>query len=106
MTIFNVTQAQRAGWQRRAVTELARILDTHRDLPLLAWTVGPAGSVLLGQIAAPIGRAGFDDWCRALALADRREQVHGAVTHLSARTRGDGVRVLLNATLTDDGGRT
>ena len=60
MTILNFTRAERAAWQRRAVTELATILDRHRELPLLAWTVGPAGSVLLGQIATPTGRDGFD----------------------------------------------
>ncbi len=106
MTILNFTRAERAAWQRRAVTELARILDRHRELPLLAWTVGPAGSVLLGQIATPTGRDGFDAWCHALALVDRREQVQEAVTYLSAKSLQDSVRVVLNATLIDDGGRT
>lgn len=105
MTVLNFTRAERAAWQRRAVAELARTLDGHRDLPLLAWTVGPAGSALLGQVATPAGRAGFDAWCHALDLADRCEHVHGAAAYLSAKSHRDGVQIVLNATLIDDGGR-
>ncbi len=46
-----ISHGERALWQRRAAAELAAILDAHRDLPVIAWTVGPAGSVLIGQVS-------------------------------------------------------
>jgi hypothetical protein len=46
-----ITQADRAGWQRRAAAELARILESHPDLPCITWTVGPAGSVVVGRVS-------------------------------------------------------
>jgi hypothetical protein len=44
-------QADRASWQRQAAAELARILEGHPELPCIAWTVGPASSVLIGQVS-------------------------------------------------------
>ena len=66
-------QADQGRWQRRAAAELAAILDGHGDLPCIAWTVGPAGSVLAGQVnglaqAARV-RETFGAWRAALALA-------------------------------------
>ena len=79
MTLFEITDAERSGWQRRAARELAAILDAHRDLPVIAWIVGPAGSVLTGQIngLAPAVqvRGTFDAWRAALRLGERRETV-------------------------------
>jgi hypothetical protein len=46
-----IAQADRASWQRQAVAELARILEGHPELPCIAWTVGPASSVLIGQVS-------------------------------------------------------
>ena len=43
--IWEITQADRAGWQRRAARELAAILDGCGGLPPIAWTVGPSGGV-------------------------------------------------------------
>ena len=61
-SMFEITQADQARWQRRAAAELAAILDGHRDLPCIAWTVGPAGSVLAGQVERPgPGGAGAGD---------------------------------------------
>ena len=46
-----ISQADRASWQRQAAAELARILESHPELPCIAWTVGPAGSVLIGRVS-------------------------------------------------------
>ncbi len=43
------TPAQRTG-ERRAAAELVAILTAHPDLPVIAWTVGPAGATLTGQV--------------------------------------------------------
>ncbi len=71
-----VTQADRWGWQRKAVRALAEILDAHPDLPQIAWHVGPTGS-LAGQVngLAPAEevRATFTAWRRALRLENVRE---------------------------------
>jgi hypothetical protein len=40
-----VTQADRWGWQRKAVRGLADILDAHPDLPQIVWTIGPTGAL-------------------------------------------------------------
>ena len=64
-----IGQAERAAWQR-AAAELAAILDAHDDLPLITWTVGPAGSVLARRVSglfpqrgpgrcSPPGRSGW-----------------------------------------------
>jgi hypothetical protein len=72
----NVSQADRWGWQRKAVRALADILDAHPDLPPIAWTIGPTGS-LAGQVngLAPAEevRATFTAWQRALCLENVRE---------------------------------
>lgn len=107
MTVFEVAQAQRASWQRRAAAELAQILEAHRDLPLITWTVGAAGAVLVGQVSSPIGtraRASFDAWRIALTLAEHHEYSGDAVTYLSAKDYRNGVRVVLLADLLDDAG--
>jgi hypothetical protein len=55
-----IAQADHASWQRQAAAELARILEGHPELPCIAWTVGPASSVLIGQVSglAPARRSG------------------------------------------------
>ena len=59
MSLFEITQQERAWWQRQAAAGLASILDPHPDLPAIAWTVGPAGSVLIGHVnGLSPGRAG------------------------------------------------
>lgn len=103
--MFDVTHAQRAAWLRRAAAELARILDEHRGLPLITWTVGAAGSVLVGQVGTlrpPEARAGLDAWRVALALAEHHEHAADAVTYLSAKGDRNSVRVVLLADLLDD----
>jgi hypothetical protein len=84
------------------------ILDTHRDLPVIAWTVVPAGSTLSGHVngLAPAGqvRAVFGGWRAALGLDDAvGEHVTGAGTvHLHAMADRHRVRVRLTATIFDD----
>ncbi len=53
-----ITREERALWQRRAATELGRILAAHPDLPCISWTVRQAGSVVAGQVSglAPASR--------------------------------------------------
>ncbi len=73
-SMFQAAQADRARWQRQAAAELAAILDGHGDLPCIAWTVGPAGAVLAGQVngLAPAARVRetFSAWRAALALEE------------------------------------
>jgi hypothetical protein len=107
VTVFDVAHAERAAWQRRAAAELARILEAHRDLPLMTWTVGAAGSVLVGQVGTLTRtgvRASFDAWRVALALAEYHEHAGDAVTYLSAKDHRNSVRVVLLADLLDDAG--
>jgi hypothetical protein len=93
---WEITQADRAGWQRQAARELAAILDRHDALPLIAWTVGSSGGGLSGQVTGlvPAGgvRAVFTAWQQALSRA---------------RAWRGGVRVTVTATVPaseEDGG--
>lgn len=78
LVTWEITQADRAGWQRQAVRELASIIEDCAGLPLIAWTVGPAGPVLAGRVngllAAGQARAVFAAWRAALALEESRER--------------------------------
>ena len=101
-----VTPADQARWQRRAAAELAAILAAHPDLPPIAWTVGPAGAVLAGQVngLAPGRRVreAFSGWQAALALEEPREhQLSGGATWLCAAARRDQVTIRLTATVFD-----
>jgi hypothetical protein len=102
-----IGQAERAAWQRRAAAELAAILEAHDDLPLITWTVGPAGSVLVGRVSglfpAAQAREVFAAWQKGLALGDAREdQMSGGTTALHAAVRDREVTVRLTATVHDD----
>ena len=98
-----ITQADRSRWQREAVRELAAVLDAHDDLPVIAWTVGPAGGGLSGRIGglahADRVRAAFTAWQQALALDDVVETASagGAAAYLRARAWRGGVRVTVTA---------
>jgi hypothetical protein len=101
-----VTQGERSRWQRRAAAELTRTLDVHPGLPVIAWTVGPAGSVLAGRVngLAPAEqvRATFEMWRSALALEDYREHAtDGGTAFLHAAARRDAVTVRLTASVFD-----
>lgn len=107
MTPFEITHGQRAGWQRRAAGELAAILDAHRDLPIITWTLASAGSSVVGQVSGPAPadqlRGVFDAWRVALMLSTHREVTVGDGTvFLRATTDRNRVRVTLSATLMPD----
>jgi hypothetical protein len=109
VTGFEIIHAERAGWQRRAARELAAILDTHRDLPIITWTVGPADATLTGQIngLAPAEqvRARFDAWRTALMLGEHTKTPPGrGVTYLRVVTQRNRVNVGLTATVFDHQG--
>jgi hypothetical protein len=100
---WEITQADRARWQREAAREPATMLDAHDDLPVIAWTIGPAGGGLSGRISglAPAAsvRAAFTAWQQALALDDVAETASagGAASWLRARAWRGGVRVTVTA---------
>jgi len=103
-----ITQAERACWQRRAAAELARILGCHPELPCLAWTVGPASSVVVGRVSglAPAWqvRQVFCAWQQALRLEELSEQHGGGGTaRLRAADRRGEVTIRLTATVLGDG---
>jgi len=98
-----IAQADRASWQRQAAAELARILEGHPELPCIAWTAGPASSVLIGQVSglapAPQVRQAFAARRQALGLGECRDQPGGGTYRLHAADRSGGVTVRLTATV-------
>lgn len=105
--IPSVAQADRASWQRLAAAELTRILDGHPGLPCIAWTVGPASSVVIGRVSglAPAGqvRQVFCAWRQALGLGEFREMNGGGGTaRLHAADRSGTVTIRLTATVFGD----
>ncbi len=110
MTVVERSQDEQSCWQRRAAAELAAILQHHRDLPAIVWTVGAAGCVLVGRVTGPASalqmRAVFAAWRAALALGEHAElsPAPGAA-RLHAVARRNRVCVRLTATVFDaDGG--
>lgn len=102
-----ITWVDRSFWQRQAAARLAAILDAHPDLPAIAWTLAPAGSVLTGQVSglAPAAqvRGVFAAWRLALELEDYRElPMSGETTRLHAAARRGEVTVQLTATIFDE----
>lgn len=99
-----IAQADRAGWQRHAAAELARILEGHPELPCIIWTIGPAGSVITGRVSglAPSRqvRQVFRAWQRALGLGECSERRSaGGAAWLHAADRSGAVTVRLTATV-------
>jgi len=108
VTLFAITQAVRAGWQQQAARELAAIVDLHRDLPIIDWTIGTAGAVLIGHVPGLASggqvRRVFDTWRTALMLTEYRECTSATgATYLYAGASRDRVRVKLTATVTVSG---
>jgi hypothetical protein len=106
VSLFSVGQRERAGWQRRAVAELTTILDVHRDLPGIAWTIAAAGATLIGHVNGPSSagrvRQVFDLWRAALTLTEHTSHPCGGTVFLRAVADRNRVRVRLTATLVDD----
>jgi len=102
---ITITHSEQAAWQRRASQLLGRLLTTFPTLPVIAWTVGPAGSTLVGRCAYPddpaARRTAFATWCAVLGARPRPDHISGGVTHLRALTNVDGVRVTLVAEIFD-----
>jgi hypothetical protein len=107
MTHVEITRAEQARWQRRSADHLTEILESNRGLPLIAWTVAPAGSVLVGHVNGLMpgaqARRVFCAWHAALRLGEYREAASGTGTaYLHAAADSGGVRVRLTATVFDD----
>lgn len=86
----------------------AAILRTHRDLPIIAWTVGSAGAQLVGRVnaLAPAAevRQAFHAWRAALLLSECGEvNSRTGGVYLRAVADRNRVRVGLTATVLDDG---
>ena len=103
-----IGQAERAAWQRRAAAELAAILDAHDDLPLITWTVGPAGSVLAGRISglspAAQAREVFAAWQKRTGARGRTRGPDERRDDIAPRhgRQPTEVTVRLTATVYDD----
>lgn len=102
-----VTHADHARWQLQAARELAAILGDFGDLPLLAWTVVPAGPLLQARLIgpAPVGqvRDTLAAWREALGLREYREWPGGGgTTRLHAAGRRGEVRVRMSASVFEE----
>jgi hypothetical protein len=108
VTVFPITHGDRSGWQRRTAVELVSILDAYHGLPVITWTVGSAGSVLVGHVngLAPATqvREHFHAWRRALGLHEltAATSADGALTPLCASDYRNLVRVRLTGTVIED----
>lgn len=103
-----VTRAGRSRWQLQAARELAVILGDFGDLPLLVWTVVPAGPVLAAELAgpAPAGqvRGTLTAWREALGLEDYREWPGGGATRMQDAGRRGEARVRISASVFEEAG--
>jgi hypothetical protein len=102
-----ITHADQARWQMQAARELAAILGDFGDLPLLVWTVVPAGPLLEARLIGPTpaGRARdmLATWREALGLADYREWPGGGgTTRLHAKGLRGEVRVRIFASVFEE----
>lgn|SRR5690625_932245 len=104
-----VSHTQRTRWQRSVIRELTTILHTYADLPVIAWTISPAGSVLIGQIDQYTARDAdvaevFHAWRQALMLTTGERVNIGGVTHLAADAARGRIRVKLRGVIADADG--
>ena len=102
-----ITHADQARWQLQAARELAVILGDHRDLPLLVWTVIPAGPLLEARLVGPAPAGQVRDtlaaWREALGLEGYREWPGGGgTTRLQAKGRRGDVRVRVFASVFEE----
>lgn len=102
-----VTHADHARWQLQAARELTVILGSSGDLPLLSWTVVPAGPLLEARLTgpAPAGqvRRTLAAWREALGLEDYREWPGGGgTTRLHAKGHRGEVRVRIFASVFEE----
>lgn len=102
-----VTRADHARWQLEAARELTAILGGFGDLPLLAWTVVPAGPLLSARLTGPAPAGQVRDtlaaWRDALGLQDYREWPGGGgTTRLHASGKRGEVRVRIFASVFEE----
>lgn len=101
-----VTQADEHRWFLRNLRFLGVLVERHRDLPVIDWTVTKYS--IHGRCPAVDGagrRAQFDQWVGALGLDVWPESVSaGGTTHLHALTERyeDGVTVAVLADIPID----
>jgi len=96
------TPADRTRWQRQSARTLAAVLDAHPDLPVLVWTVTPAGISARVLVVASAHSAldDFTAWATALGLHQRRcSSPDGGRVYLHARGGIDTTRVTLTAVI-------
>ena len=103
-----ISPGDRSLWQRQAALELAAILADCGDLPLLSWTVIPAGPLLEARLTGPVpaghARAVLAARREALRLEDYREWPGGGgTTRLHAAGQRAGVRVRIFASVFEEG---
>jgi hypothetical protein len=87
---------------RWAAGVLVAVLDEHRELPVLTWTVTPRaliGHAELCEVDPGSGRQMFTAWAQALPASEGLDPVpvldDGGVTRLRAGRRVRGVPVVL-----------
>jgi hypothetical protein len=94
------TPADRARWQRQSAHTLARVLDAHRHLPVLVWTVTAAGISARVLVVEAMHSAldQFTAWTTALGLNPRRHDTPDLNrTYLHARGEIAGTRITITA---------
>lgn len=102
-----ITQGDRARWQHQAALALAAILGGCGGLPLITWTVAPAGLALSARVPGPAAarqvRAALAACREALGLRDYREWPSGGGTTrlYAAGTRGE-VRIRISASVFEE----
>ena len=89
---------------RWAAGVLVGVLDEHRELPVLTWTVTPRaliGHADLCEVGPGSGRRVFTAWADALPASEGRDPAPeldgGGVTRLRVVRRFNGVPVVLTA---------
>lgn len=100
--LLRTRMPDQSRWQRRATGALAYILDRHRELTPLRWTLAPHGCGLTGEITAPdaytIERV-FAEWAAALDLALNPRAHHVRPGRLVASGTQAGCRITVMATI-------
>jgi hypothetical protein len=101
MMADEVVQRRLLRW---AAGALVLVLDAHRELPVLTWTVTPRaliGYAVLCDADPGPGRRVFTSWADALPASEGADPApvldEGGVTRLRAVRRVNGVPVVLTA---------
>jgi hypothetical protein len=103
----SATQTGRAAWQLRAALTLTTILREHPHLPVIAWTITPAGAALTARVTTPgdphDSEQVFTAWASALDLTEHRTcHPDDIITRLWAHGYLDHTRINLSAITSSD----